>query len=78
PLWMIKKGISLVNKEGKPAIIYLHPREIDPLAPKLDLPFREKAIHYWGIGNTKKKLIALLKGFSFGSIRDNFFSDHLS
>ncbi|MDD5145062.1 MAG: DUF3473 domain-containing protein [Candidatus Pacebacteria bacterium] len=42
PLWMIKKGISLVNKEGKPAIIYLHPREIDPLAPKLDLPFREK------------------------------------
>lgn len=70
PLSIIEKGIKSINKKGQPVLIYLHPREIDPLAPKLELPFKENLVHYWGVNKVKGKLIAILKKFNFGSIEE--------
>ena|SRR3989344_4720 len=73
PEFLIKTGIRSINRQGKPAIIYLHPREIDKKAPRLNLPFKEKLIHYWGISQTKNKLKNILKDFNFTSINEIYF-----
>ncbi len=70
PSWIIKKGIKRLNKEGQPAIVYLHPRELDNSSPKLELPFFESFIHYSGVSGTKRKLVGILKEFEFGNIKD--------
>lgn len=70
PYLVIKRGINILNKNGQPAVICLHPREIDAASPRLALPCREKFIHYVNLKTAAKKLDALLGSFKFCSIRD--------
>jgi len=72
PYTIIKFCIKMLNKEEKPAIVYLHPREIDPKQPRIKLSFLNSFIHYWGIKNCEKKFQKLLKDFSFTSIIDYY------
>jgi len=63
--------MSVINKEGQAASVYLHPWELDPEHPKLaDLPLRIKLPHYFNLKSTERKLKALLRDFKFGSISD--------
>ena len=64
PFWYIKKHIKKTNKNGKPVLIYIHPRELDPALPKLKLDFPENIIHYWGGKTDKQKLVKSLSVFS--------------
>ena len=73
PYFFIKRGISILNKRGQPAMICLHPREIDASSPRLALPRRERFIHYINLKTAEKKLDALLGSFKFCSIRDYLF-----
>ncbi len=68
PYPLIAQCIKSVNKEGHPAIVYLHPREIDPEQPRLTLSRKERLIHYYGINGCQNKLIRTLKKFEFTSI----------
>ncbi len=68
PYPVIAQCIKTVNKEGQPAIVYLHPREIDPGQPRLTLSSKERLIHYYGINGCEQKLIRVLKKFEFTSI----------
>ncbi len=52
-----------VNNQGRSVVFYLHPREIDPNQPKIDLPFPENLIHYHGINSSKGKLEFLVASF---------------
>lgn len=72
PYFLIKKGIKKLNQKGLPAIVYLHPREIDPNSPRLPLPLKPRFIHYIGLKRALAKLKALLQDFRFTSIRDYF------
>lgn len=72
PYFMIKLGIKKLNQDGLPAIVYLHPREIDPNSPRLPLPLKPRFIHYFGIKKGLAKLQTLLQDFRFTSIRDYF------
>lgn len=72
PYPMIAQCIKTVNKEGHPAIVYLHPREIDPEQPRLTLSLKESLIHYFGVNGCEKKLIRILKKFEFTSIEGYF------
>ncbi|MCX7974797.1 MAG: polysaccharide deacetylase family protein [Candidatus Aminicenantes bacterium] len=72
PYWLIKKGIKKLNSQGIPAIVYLHPREIDPQSPRLPFPLKERIIHYAGLKETLTKLKKLLKNFRFTSIKEYF------
>ena len=72
PYPVIAQCIKTVNKEGQPAIVYLHPREIDPEQPRLDLNLKESLIHYYGIGGCEQKLIRVLRKFKFTSIEACF------
>lgn len=72
PYSIIKFGIKQLNRDNNPAIVYLHPREIDPAQPRLKLNFTESLIHYTGIKTCEDKLIKLLKDFNFTSIREYY------
>lgn len=72
PLTIINFAIHNLNRHNHPAILYLHPREIDNEQPRLSLNFRDTFIHYWSIKNTEKKLIGLLNSNEFTSIKDRF------
>ncbi|MDR6552302.1 DUF3473 domain-containing protein [Paenibacillus qinlingensis] len=73
PEMIIRKAIQSANRQGKSSIVYLHPREIDPKEHQLELPFKERFIHYYNVKGTKAKLEHMLKDFAFTSI-----SEHLS
>jgi len=65
PYCLIKRAIQWINREGHPAVVYLHPWELDPDHPRLNLPLRIKLTHYHSLVNTERKLRALLQDFDF-------------
>ena len=69
PYWFIRLAIKKLNKIGKPAIVYLHPWEIDADQPRVELSFKSKFRHYGNLLMTEKKLSKLLKDFEFGTVR---------
>jgi len=70
PYWFINAGIKKINKEGQPAIIYIHPPEFDPSKPVLKLPFKEKILHYYNLDVMEGKIKKLVTAFKFGPIKD--------
>ncbi len=74
PAWWLRRRIRLENGAGRPAILYLHPREIDRDQPRLPLSGAVNFIHYWGIRSCEGKLRDLLAD---GSLRFRRISDAL-
>ncbi len=68
PYWFFKKGIEQINAEGKPAIIYFHPWEIDPHIPRIPVGKLKHIRHYGNLALTEERLIKLLKNFRFGTV----------
>lgn len=63
-------GISQVNrKEGKPAVFYLHPWEIDPDQPRLAAGRLGRFRHYRNLHRTESRLQRLLDDFAFGTLQ---------
>ena len=65
PYALTRHAFRQINREGQPFTFYLHPWEIDPAHPRIDLPRRIKLIHYWNLGATERRLRALLRDFAF-------------
>ncbi len=74
PAWLIRRAIRQANAAGKPAIVYLHPRELDPEEQRLSLPCKEAFIHYYHVAGNKEKLASLLRAFPFTSIAEHLKS----
>lgn len=71
PAWCVRRRVDAENRAGRPAVLYVHPREIDPGQPRLPLPPFTSLIHYWGVGGCERKLDYLLRsGIRFGLMRD--------
>ena len=67
--WAIR---SLNEKEKQPAIIYLHPWEIDSDQPKINGRILSAFRHRINLDKTIPKLKRLLTNFEFGPIKDVF------
>jgi polysaccharide deacetylase family protein (PEP-CTERM system associated) len=63
PLWFILQMMERKNAAAKSVFLYLHPREIDPQAPKLQLPLLERFIHYYGVAGCEGKFTKILQHF---------------
>jgi len=70
PYSVIKRGIYHYNKDGHPVNVYLHPREIDPNHPRLEMPLHRKFKSYVNLRSTETKLKALLRDYRFGRAKD--------
>lgn len=64
PYQVTKQAIRAVNRSGNPVTFYLHPWELDPDHPRIDLPRRIAATHYFNLRSTEPKLKKLLRDFS--------------
>jgi polysaccharide deacetylase family protein (PEP-CTERM system associated) len=71
PYWFIRWGLRRINKmERYPAIVYLHPWEIDPMQPRMEGSLSSRFRHYVNIRKTEGILRKLLTDFRFAPIRD--------
>ena len=61
---MIKWGIDKLQTAGRPLIIYIHPREIDPAQPHLPLSLLRQFKCYVNLSSTLPKLKWLCKNYS--------------
>ena len=65
PYAVTRAGFRAINRAGKPAVFYLHPWELDPKHPRIDLPRRIALTHYANLGATERRLRKLLADFQF-------------
>ncbi len=73
PYWVTRGAIARLNRhEGVPAMVYLHPWELDPAQPRLPAGLRTRIRHYTNLDVTEDRLRRLLKEFRFASISDTF------
>lgn len=78
PVRFVEWGIHSINeKELQPAIIYLHPWEVDPKQPRLNGSRISHFRHYINIDKTHFKLKRLLETFHFKPMKD-VFADKLT
>jgi polysaccharide deacetylase family protein (PEP-CTERM system associated) len=69
PYWWTKWGISRVNgAEGRAAVFYLHPWEIDPDQPRLQGSALSRYRHYTNLDRTESRLRRLLSEFQFAPL----------
>ena len=70
PYWFVKWAVKRINRQGHPAIFYLHPWEIDPFQPRQEVSFFKKLRHYSNISGTEGKIRALIRDFQFAPVRE--------
>lgn len=63
-------GVARINnREGRPAVFYLHPWELDPGQPRLPVDRIGRFRHYRNLAHTESRLRRLVAEFAFDSIR---------
>ena len=70
PYALSKQFLRAVNRSGQPFTFYLHPWELDPEHPRIDLPRRISATHYFNLGATEKRFRKLLRDFKFAPMKE--------
>jgi polysaccharide deacetylase family protein (PEP-CTERM system associated) len=74
PYGLVSHALRQSERRSVPGTFYIHPWEIDPDQPVLDVPAFDRVKHYTGIGRTGKRLARLFQEFSFRPIRDTLRS----
>jgi len=70
PYPLLKAATRLENLLGRPANVYVHPREIDPGQPRMQMPLRRRFKYYVGVASTERKVERLLRDFRWTTCRD--------
>lgn len=68
PVSLIRHGIARINAQGNPAVLYLHPWEIDPDQPRIRAGLKSRFRHYNNLASTETKLRHLLRALPFGTM----------
>ncbi len=71
PYGLTRRAIRHLNEqESQPAIVYLHPWELDPGQPRLAVGRLTQLRHSLNTHHTESKLRRLLSEFHFGTVRE--------
>jgi polysaccharide deacetylase family protein (PEP-CTERM system associated) len=71
PYRFIRWALRHINqREEQPAIVYLHPWELDPHQPRLQGSRLSLFRHYVNLAGTEGKLVSLLRDFRFAPVRE--------
>jgi polysaccharide deacetylase family protein (PEP-CTERM system associated) len=70
PLWLTQRLIRERNASGLPAIVYLHPWELDPGQPVMGTSGRLRFQHRVNLHTTSDRLSALLRSFRFTTLAE--------
>ena len=69
PLPVLKALFGHADHAEEPVIAYLHPREIDPQQPRMQLPPARRFKYYVGLDTVQAKLDALFAAYRFETLR---------
>lgn len=75
PYRLVRHAFERAERRGAPATFYIHPWELDPDQPRIDVPLPTRLRHYGGIAGTRGRLSRLLGEFDFGAIADTIGAD---
>jgi polysaccharide deacetylase family protein (PEP-CTERM system associated) len=67
PLALIRGAVRQHARAGSPAMLYIHPWELDPGQPRLPVGAVTRLRHYRGLSSTAQRLTVLLREFRFTS-----------
>jgi len=70
PYWLIRRTIHALNREGHPALIFLHPREFDRFRPPVHLPWIKRFVVSGGVVHTEQRIKRLLTEYTFTTVAD--------
>lgn len=70
PNRVLLREIARRNAREMPAVIDLHPWELDPDPPRVDLPLKYRIAHYGGLRGFRAKLEELLSSLTLVPVRD--------
>jgi polysaccharide deacetylase family protein (PEP-CTERM system associated) len=71
PFQYIQRGLAAWEKDMQsPAMLYLHPWELDPYQPHIPLSFQSTVRQTWGTTMMEDKLQRLMNQFHFAPVRD--------
>ena len=69
-------SIRSIHAEGQPAVIYLHPWELDSPQPRISgASLASRSRHYLNLHKTEQRLKRLLREFEFASMVDVFHNE---
>lgn len=70
PYWFSRWGLGSINRQGQPFVFYLHPWEVDPDQPRLDVKWFSRFRHYNNLDVCEHRLDQLLGHFRFTTMGD--------
>jgi polysaccharide deacetylase family protein (PEP-CTERM system associated) len=70
PYALTAHAFRQINRQGRPAVFYVHPWEIDPDHPRIPLPPRIAMTHYFNLKSTERRLRRLLDDFRFAPMKE--------
>lgn len=70
PFPMVERGRRALNQQGHPAVIYLHPRDVDPSGPRLKISPLRRFVAYGPATDAVPRLERLLTQNSFATIKE--------
>ena len=76
PYRFIRSCIKRLNKRGLPAVIYLHPWELDTELPRLRLGWKGRYALYHNLDTVQYKVERLLAEFSFAPVYEVLQDEH--
>ena len=66
----VLRTIERANQRGAPAILTVHPWEIDPDPPRVAVPPRLRFAHYFRLSGFRERLRQILRGADLGALGD--------
>jgi polysaccharide deacetylase family protein (PEP-CTERM system associated) len=70
PGFVTRGAVAHLERQGRPASLYLHPWEFDPDQPRYPAPPLKRFRHYLNLDRTLPRLEALLARFRFAGLRE--------
>lgn len=75
PFWYSRQALRRHAQAGATGVMYVHPWDLDPDQPRLDVPLLARLRHYRGLRRTRPRLERLFREFRFTSIAARYASE---
>jgi polysaccharide deacetylase family protein (PEP-CTERM system associated) len=71
PSILVRAALRACERRGVPGTFYIHPWELDPDQPRVDVRWPTRIRHYGGLGRVRARIERLLRDFAFVPMRDS-------
>lgn len=74
PSAVTRAALEEAEAAHRPGVFYIHPWEVDPDQPRLDVPLKTRLRHYRGLRGAPKRLESLLRRYRFTSVEERLLT----